>query len=67
MNWPVRSPVLSHVWGHMKSMNTGFTRDELMAARYVTKAAILRKVTQSVVKRTGCTSRLTGNFFEQLL
>jgi len=60
-NWSPRSPVLNpldyHVWGYMKAMvyaHNVNTREELFqrilsAAGSVNNAAVLRKVTSSVV------------------
>ena len=61
LNWPPRSPVLIplgyHMWGYMKAMVYAHkvnTREELLqrilrTARSINNAAVLRKVTSSVV------------------
>ena len=77
-NWPPRSPDLNpldyHVWGYMKAMvyeQKVNTREELVhrilsAARSINNAAVLRKVTSSLVTRVRKCMEADGGHFEHL-
>jgi len=77
-NWPPWSPDLNpldyHVWDYMKAMVYAHkvnTREELFkqilrAARSFNNAAVLRKVTSSLVKRVRKCNLAGGGHFEQL-
>ena len=77
-NWPPRSPDLNpldyHVWGYMKAMvyeQKVNTREELVhrilsAARSINNAAVLRKVTSSLVTRVRKCMEADGGHFENL-
>jgi len=76
-NWPPRSPVLNpldyHVWGYMKAMVYAHkvnTREELLqrilsTARSINNAAVLRKITSSLVTRVRKCIQADGGRFEQ--
>ena len=76
-NLPTRSPDLNpldyHVWGYMKAMMYAHkvnTREELLqrilsAARSIDNAAVLRKVTSSLVSRVRKCIQADGEHFEQ--
>jgi hypothetical protein len=76
-NCPPRSPDLNplayHVWGYMKAMVYAHkmnTREELLqrilgSARSVNNAAVLRKVTSSLVTRVRKCIQAEGGHFEQ--
>ena len=76
-NWPPRSPNLNpldyHVWGYVKAMVYAHklnTREELLqrilsAARSINNAAVLRKVTSSLVTRVRKCIQTDGGHFEQ--
>jgi len=76
-NWPPRSPDLNpldyHVWGYVKAMVYAHklnTREELLqrilsAARSINNAAVLRKVTSSLVTRVRKCIQTDGGHFEQ--
>jgi len=74
-NWPPRSPDLDpsdyHVWGYKKAMVCAHklnTREELLlrilsAARNINNAAVLRKITSSLVTRVKkCIQAEVGHF-----
>jgi len=77
-NWPPWSPDLNpldyHVWGYMKAMvyeQKVNTREELVhrilsAARSINNAAVLRKVTSSLVTRVRKCMEADGGYFENL-
>ena len=77
-NWPPRSPDLNpldyHMWGYMKAMvyeHKVNTREELLqrilsAARSINNAAVLRKVTSSLVTRVRKCMEADGGHFEHL-
>ena len=77
-NWPPWSPGLNpldyHVWGYMKTIFYAHkvnTREELLqrilsAARSINNAAVLRKVTSSLVTRDRKCIQADGGDFEQL-
>ena len=76
-NWPPRSPHLNplnyHVWSYMKVMVYAHkvnTREELLqpilsAARSINNAAVLRKVTSSLVTRVRKCIQADGGHCEQ--
>jgi len=76
-NWPPRSPDLNpldyHVWGYMKDVVYAHkvnTREELLqrilsAARSINNAAVLRRVTSSLVTRVKKCIQADGGQFEQ--
>ena len=76
-NWPPRSPDLYplnyHVWGYIKAMVYAHkvnTREELFqrilsAARRINNAAVLRKVTSSLVTPVRNYIQADGGHFEQ--
>jgi hypothetical protein len=73
-NWPSRSPILDyHMWGYRKAMvyvHKVNTREELLqrilsAARSINNAAVLRKVTSSLVTRVRKFIQADGGHFEQ--
>jgi len=78
-NWPPRSadlnPLDYHVWGYMKAMAYAHKvnmREELLqrilsAARSINNAAVLRKVTSSVVTWVRKCIQADGGHFEQLV
>jgi len=78
-NWPARSPDLNpldyHVWGYMKAMMYARkvnTREELLqrilsAARSINNAALLRKVTSSLVTRVRKCIHADGGHLRQLV
>ena len=78
-NWPPRSPGLNpldyHVWGYMKAMVYAHKvnmREELLqrilsAARTIKNAAVLRKVTSSLVIQVRKCMEADGRHFENLL
>ena len=70
-NWPPRSPDPNaldyHVWGYMKAMvctHKVNTREELL--QRILNAAVLRKVTCSLVTRVRKCIQADGEYFEQL-
>jgi hypothetical protein len=77
-NWPPQSPDLDpldyHVWDYMKAMLYAHkvnTIEELLqrilsAARSINNAAVLRKVTSSLVKRVRKCIQADGGHIEQL-
>jgi len=77
-NWPPRSPDVNpldyHVWVYMKAVVCAHklnTREELFqrilsAARSINNAAVLRKVTSSLVTRVRKCIQADGGHFEQL-
>jgi len=76
-NWPPRSPDLNpldyHVWDYIKAMVYAHklnTREELLqrilsTARSINNAAVLRKVTSSLVTRVRKCIQADGGHFEQ--
>ena len=69
-NWPPRSPDMNpldyHVWGYMKALVYAHkvnTREELQG---ILSAAVLRKVTSSLVTRVRKCIQADGGHFEQL-
>jgi len=76
-NWTPRSPdqdpLDCHVWGYMKATVFAHkvnTREELLqrilsAARSINKAAVLRRVTSSLVTRVRTCIQADGGHFEQ--
>jgi len=75
-NWPPRSPELNplgyHVWGYMETVvcaNKANTTEELLqrilsVARSIYSAAVLRKVTSSLVTRVRKCIQADGGHFE---
>jgi hypothetical protein len=76
--WPPRSPDLNpsyyHVWGYTKTIVYAHkvnTRGELLqriikAARNINNAAVLRKVTSSLVTRVRKCIQADGEYFEKI-
>jgi len=76
-NWPPHSPYLDpldyHMWGYMKAMvysHKVYMRELLQrllsTARSINNAALLRKVTSSLVKRVRKCIQADGGHLEQL-